>query len=271
MDYTQIYQRNIGLFTAQQQEKLRNAKVAVAGVGGVGGIQAATLARFGIGELAIMDPGVFDEPDLNRQFAATASNIGRNKAAATAQMLREINPFLKLTVYEEAPATEAGLAEFMHGSDIVVDAIDYCGLDYKIMFARLARKMDVLNFTAPIPDFGAIMVIFDPQGMTLEEFFCIPADPATRLAYPIPFDQLLGPQRSGQGLIDFLSGKQSYISTNAGAACLSGAIVATEIALIITGHRAAGDITVAPHVTYVDMLNRVYETYIPDLHRSFAK
>ncbi|WP_021167041.1 putative adenylyltransferase/sulfurtransferase MoeZ [Sporomusa ovata DSM 2662] len=266
MDYTQVYQRNIGLFTPQQQEKLRNAKVAVAGVGGVGGIQAATLARFGIGELAIMDPGVFDEPDMNRQFAAMVANIGRNKAAATAEMLKEINPFLKLTVYEQSPATEEGLAEFMQGSDIVIDAIDYCGIDYKVMFAQLARKMGIINISAPIPDFGTFMVIFDPQGMTMEEFYCVPADPVARTTHCVPYDQLLEEHHS-EVLIDFMSGKCNHISTNAGAACLSGAIVATETALIITGKRANENIAVAPRITYVDMMNRIFETYIPKMHR----
>jgi tRNA A37 threonylcarbamoyladenosine dehydratase len=35
----------------------------------VGGIEAATLAKMGIGELTIFDPGVFDEPDMNRHSA----------------------------------------------------------------------------------------------------------------------------------------------------------------------------------------------------------
>ena len=99
MDYDLVYGRNIGLFTKEEQEKLKAAKVAIAGVGGVGGIQAATLARFGIGKMAIMDPGVFDEPDMNRQYAATKSTLGRNKAIATAQFLRDINPLIDLDVF----------------------------------------------------------------------------------------------------------------------------------------------------------------------------
>ena len=39
MNYTQCYQRNIGLFTEEQQTQLGAAKVVFAGVGGVGGIE----------------------------------------------------------------------------------------------------------------------------------------------------------------------------------------------------------------------------------------
>jgi molybdopterin/thiamine biosynthesis adenylyltransferase len=66
MTYDEAYNRNIGIFTHEEQKHLRESKVTIAGVGGVGGIQAATLARFGVGELAFFDPGIFDEPDLNK-------------------------------------------------------------------------------------------------------------------------------------------------------------------------------------------------------------
>ena len=66
IEYDEIYKRNICLFTLEEQQKLGKSVVSIAGVGGVGSYQAVALARQGIGELRIMDPGVFDEPDLNR-------------------------------------------------------------------------------------------------------------------------------------------------------------------------------------------------------------
>jgi tRNA A37 threonylcarbamoyladenosine dehydratase len=116
MSYQDVYQRNYGLFLEEEQEKIRNSKIAIAGVGGVGGIQAATLARFGIGELSILDPGIFDEPDMNRQFGATKSNIGRNKAIAIGEMLKEINPFMKLNVFTQALNDQQSIEDFISDS-----------------------------------------------------------------------------------------------------------------------------------------------------------
>ncbi|MDT8902825.1 ThiF family adenylyltransferase [Anaeroselena agilis] len=261
MDYWQVYQRNIGLFTREQQQKLRDAKVFVAGAGGVGGIEAATLARFGIGELVIMDPGVFDEPDMNRQFAAMASTLGENKARATARLLRDINPFLKVEALESAPSDDAELAAHMAGSAVVIDAIDYAGFDYKARFARIARAMGVLNFTAPIPGFGTLMAVFDPGGMTLEEFYGAPADPALWPAFRIPMDRIQGETRYAHLVRSFLGGERNYLTTCAGAAALNGGLVATEIALVIAGLRRSEELAVAPRVTYVDILSRVFEVY----------
>jgi len=261
MKYEQVYLRNIGLFTEEQQNCLRRAKVTVAGMGGVGGIQAATLARMGIGELVIMDPGVFDEPDMNRQFAAMQSTIGKNKALATAPLLKDINPFLKLTVLDRAPEKKAELADAVRGSDLVIDAIDYRGFDYKVLFAEVAREQGLYNLTAPIPDFGTLLMIFDPRGMTLEQFYEAPTDRAAWPRHDIPLVKLMGSSRRSRNLTEFLEKKRPYISSNGGAAALAGGVLAAEAAFMITGLRPPAEIVAAPRVTYVDLWTRRFEIY----------
>ena len=261
LDYRDCFLRNIGLFTEAQQERLRAAKVVVAGVGGVGGIEAATLAKMGIGELAIFDPGVFDAPDMNRQLGALASNIGRNKAEATGELLREINPFLKLTALNHAPATDAELDELLRGADVAIDAIDYLGFDYKARFAQAVRRAGLFNFTAPISGVGTAMIILDPEGMTLEELYEAPADPAEWPAHRLPLERLLGPERFGGLVTDLVEGRRSYLSNCAGIATLNGGLVATEIALVLTGLRKREELVCAPQAVYVDLLRRVMEVY----------
>ena len=261
MDYAQCYDRNIGLFTPEQQDTLRRATVTVAGTGGVGGIEAATLARFGVGELRLIDPGVFDEPDMNRQFGALASTMGRNKARVTAEMIRDINPFCTVRVQEKGLSNEAELREFMAGSHLVIDAIDYMGFDCKAAFARAARSLGLYNLTAPIPGFGTLLMIFAPRGMTLETFFQAPEDPALWPGHQIRLDRILGPERFGGLAAEFLRGKRKTLPSCAGAAALNGGLVATEAALILTGLRPESAIVAAPRVAYLDMLRRSFEIY----------
>lgn len=260
MNYTQCYQRNIGLFTEEQQTQLGAAKVVFAGVGGVGGIEAATLAKMGIGELVVFDPGTFDPPDMNRQFAAFASNIGRNKAVATAEILKEINPFIKLTTLDYAPETDTELDDLMTGASAVVDAIDYLGFDYKARFAQAARRAGLYNFTAPISGFGTMMIILDPDGMTIEELYDAPADTALWQDYKLPLDKLLGPERFGNLITDMIEGRRDYLSNCAGIATLNGGLVASEIAMLITGLRTRSELICAPQAVYIDLIRRVFET-----------
>ena len=90
--YAEAFKRNRGLITEEEQEKLRNSRVAIAGMGGVGGVHLVTLARLGIGKFTIADPDVFEVANFNRQYGATISNVGRNKAEAMAEAALDINP-----------------------------------------------------------------------------------------------------------------------------------------------------------------------------------
>ena len=52
-------------------QKLKNARVAVFGVGGVGGFATEALARCGIGHIELIDHDTVSESNLNRQIVAT--------------------------------------------------------------------------------------------------------------------------------------------------------------------------------------------------------
>jgi len=260
MDYDTCYLRNVGLFTEAQQARLRKAKVVVAGVGGVGGIEALTLAKMGIGELTIFDPGVFDEPDMNRQIGALKSNIGRNKAVAMAELLKQTNPFMQVNALDYAPASEGELDALLAGADAAVDAIDYLGFDYKATFAQCARRAGLYNFTAPISGLGTTMIILDPQGLTLEELYDAPQDATLWPAYKLPLDRLLGPDRFGGLVRDMLEGRREYLSNCAAIAMVNGGLVAAEIALLICGMRSPADLVCAPRAVYVDLLQHKFET-----------
>jgi hypothetical protein len=53
------------------------------------------------------------------------------------------------------------------------------------------------------------------------------------------------------------------ISTNSGAAALSGALLATEAALIITKKRKKEDMVIVPYVTSIDLFARSLNIFNP--------
>ncbi len=253
--YEQVYQRNIGLFTADQQEKLRRAKVTVAGVGGVGGYQAVALARQGIGELAIIDPGVFDPPDMNRQYGAMASTIGRNKAEVTAELLRDINPHMRVRVVARCIDDVEEMRAFMVGSALVVDAIDYAGFNHKQLFHQCAREQGMPILSGPIPGFGATLMVFAPHGMTVEEFYSAPAERAAWPGHMLPIDRLLPASLIPPPLAAFAAGEAPYLTSNGAAAQLAGGLIGLEAALMIAGLRTLAEQVVVPEVLYLDAVH----------------
>ena len=100
-DYTAAVSRNIGWVTVAEQQRLRGARVAIAGLGGVGGAHLLTLARLGIGSFHLSDFDTFDLPNFNRQAGAMMSTLGQPKADVLVSMARDINPELEVRVFEE--------------------------------------------------------------------------------------------------------------------------------------------------------------------------
>ena len=74
--YEEAFSRHRGLISKTEQERLRNSRVAVVGMGGVGGVDLVTLARLGIGQFTIADPDTFEVSNTNRQYGAANSTLG---------------------------------------------------------------------------------------------------------------------------------------------------------------------------------------------------
>lgn len=104
--------------------RLKNANVAVVGIGGVGGHAAEALVRAGIGNITVVDGDVVQESNINRQIFALKTNVGASKVEAAKERLLLINPNLNINAidlfYSKENAQFLDLSQF----DYVVDAID---------------------------------------------------------------------------------------------------------------------------------------------------
>lgn len=105
-------------------EKLKNARVAVLGLGGVGSYVAEALVRSGVGTVRIIDKDVVDSSNCNRQLPALSSTIGQSKAKVMEERLKDINPDCNLETVEGL--YEVGkFKEILPGNwDYIIDAID---------------------------------------------------------------------------------------------------------------------------------------------------
>ena len=60
-------------------EKLKNAKVAIFGIGGVGSFVAEGLVRAGVGNFVLIDDDKICLTNINRQIIATRKTVGKYK------------------------------------------------------------------------------------------------------------------------------------------------------------------------------------------------
>ena len=112
------------IFGQQALEKLKNAHIAVFGIGGVGGYVVEALARSGVGALDLIDNDVVALSNLNRQIIALHSSVGKYKVDVMAERIKDINPACKVSVYKTFYLPETSGLFDLTKYDYVVDAID---------------------------------------------------------------------------------------------------------------------------------------------------
>jgi tRNA A37 threonylcarbamoyladenosine dehydratase len=131
------------LLGAHALEVLQHARVMVAGLGGVGGACAESLARGGIGSLALVDCDEVEESNLNRQVIAFADTIGMRKVDAAHALMRRIDPDIDVVRIDQRISEETieSIFEIAGPIDFIVDAID--DVPGKIALALWAQAQQI--------------------------------------------------------------------------------------------------------------------------------
>lgn len=151
------YVRNLPSLTIKEQLVLCRSKAAVVGSGGLGGQVVLMLARFGIGELLVVDHDVFDETNLNRQALCTMDVLGKYKAETAKKTVESINPGIKVTA-ENIRLEPSNAVKILGGSDVIIDALD--NIPDRFLLEETAHKIG-------IPFVHGAVAGFDGQVMTL--------------------------------------------------------------------------------------------------------
>ena len=105
-------------------EKLRNARIALFGLGGVGGYAAEALARAGVGHMDLIDDDTISITNLNRQILATHSSVGKYKVDVAADRIRDIDPSIEVRTFRTFYLPETAQQFDFSQYDYILDAID---------------------------------------------------------------------------------------------------------------------------------------------------
>lgn len=117
------YQRNMNTFSPEENQKMKDFRICVIGCGGLGGHIIEMLARLGVGQITAVDGDVFDETNLNRQLLSKESLIGREKALAAMDRIREVNSQVRVDPVVAFVKAD-NCREIIQGHDLVMDALD---------------------------------------------------------------------------------------------------------------------------------------------------
>ncbi|PZT92259.1 ThiF family adenylyltransferase [Sphingomonas sp. ABOLH] len=176
--------RNRGFVTADEQARLRAAKILIPGVGGMGGAAFMALVRAGVGRFAIADIDRFELSNLNRQLFATLDTIGEDKATAARAGALRINPEVEIELLG-AEWTDA-LDRLIPESDVIVNGMDDAAAGVHLYRRAQAHGRTVIDaYASPLPSVTVVRPE-DPR-------------PEVRLRYPtvgIPWTEVTADMRT---------------------------------------------------------------------------
>ena len=118
------FSRTEMLIGNEGMEKLKNAKVAIFGIGGVGSFVCEGLARGGVGSFVLVDYDKVDESNINRQLIATEKTIGKYKVDLMKERILEINPDANVEVFKEFYLADSEIDIITEDMSYVVDCVD---------------------------------------------------------------------------------------------------------------------------------------------------
>ncbi|ABR75135.1 tRNA cyclic N6-threonylcarbamoyladenosine(37) synthase TcdA [Actinobacillus succinogenes] len=133
------------LYGPEGLARLRQAHIAVIGIGGVGSWAVEALARSGIGQITMIDMDDICVTNFNRQIHALTGDIGKLKTEAMKERIKRINPECRVNIIDDF-LTPENLADYLNrGYDYVIDAIDSVRVKAALIAYCQRQKINVIT------------------------------------------------------------------------------------------------------------------------------
>lgn len=138
------YDRQIKLFGAEGQEKLKRAKVFIAGAGGLGSPISIYLAAAGIGKIVLVDKDVVELSNLNRQILHTEKDVGAKKALSAREKLVGLNSDISVEAIPET-LDEGNVTSLVGDADLIIDAMDNFSTRYLLNRTAVKKRIPFIH------------------------------------------------------------------------------------------------------------------------------
>lgn len=141
------------------QQKLKNSKVLIVGLGGLGSPASLYLAGAGVGELWLADHDDLHVSNLQRQVLYDTDDIEQSKAQLAAQRLHQLNPLVKTRAIAQKLEIET-LIPLVEQVDLVLDCCDNMATRHAINAACVITNTPLVSGSAV--GFGGQLMVLEP-------------------------------------------------------------------------------------------------------------
>lgn len=159
-EFNERYSRQIKLaqIGLTGQQRLRDSRVLIIGMGGLGSPAALYLASAGVGHLVVSDFDRVELSNLQRQIIHREASIGELKADSARQTLNEINSSIRVTAIDWQ-LTDDELTQQIELAGVVLDCSDNFETRFAVNDACVATGTPLVSGAA---------IRFEGQLLTIE-------------------------------------------------------------------------------------------------------
>ena len=137
--YEKYFERNYGVFSDEEQTRIRKSKIVIVGSGGIGGLVAVILARSGIENFVLYDFDEYSISNLNRQIGCFQETIGRKKAEVIKEQILAINPQANVDYPSKSSCMIEEMDQVIQEGDVFLPAAD----EWPLSIAMLNRAKEL--------------------------------------------------------------------------------------------------------------------------------
>lgn len=251
------HSRNLGLLSEEDQEKISNTTLLIAGCG-VGSQVALSAARIGFEKFIIVDGDKVELSNNNRQ-GYSWRDVGHFKVDALSRKIKAINPHVHIRKYPIF-VTPENADKIAKKADIIVDTIDPDAVLPILALHRAARKKSIYVIQPSDLGWGAVVYVFSPKSTSFEKMLGIkPHTPLEAIDSEAAFNKTIEllieimPPYARKVVDDLLSGKIAHYPQPISAAYILSAMVviaAKRIALGLPVKTAPNFVSFDPFVMF---------------------
>lgn len=131
-----LYSRQLYVLDKASMKRMQAGKVLIAGLGGLGVEIAKNIILVGVPAITLQDTNLTSFTDLSTQCFLTENDIGKNRAAQSLPKLKQLNPYVSLTLCEEVLTMKlvseydvivlSEWADSTQGYENFVQLVEYC-------------------------------------------------------------------------------------------------------------------------------------------------
>jgi len=150
------------------QRKLGKSRAVVIGGGAIGTNALSFLVRAGVGQVVVVDRDIVEVSNLQRQTLFSERDLGRPKAKAAEEHLREVNSEIDITGIV-SDITYANIQNIIRGSTVVLDATD--NMDTRFLVNDACVKLGIPWIYAGAVGVTGMLMVVRPGGPCLRCVF----------------------------------------------------------------------------------------------------